>query len=267
MAKESKGNLAISSWAQIYSIAISTLTKRENLKSVFSYDYDIEGFNEKLVLTTSDCPIPLQIERIPIPPGQQDTHSNFLGLKYRISVSQEATDNMKVCYAVFIKVEADNDIMQEFQIPMVAAEKPIIISMQLKLKKSEPFYLSFGCSLNNANGSTFNCDVIKEDIVSFRDILLPLPLDEPIEDYWKNLTAGDSSLESVISLKNLTDANAFKEAFPWTKDYFLTSDILGFKVLPAASLVAYLDNVNGFVSLHLAASDYEFLDLFFNEFN
>ncbi|KAI1303160.1 hypothetical protein HDE_02365 [Halotydeus destructor] len=266
VSQECQNNVAISSWAQIYSIAINTLSESENLQKVFGADVDDHGEELFTVLNGSENSL-VQLCRV-----NEDRVSSLNcpeALDVQFTVSLRDSDDHAVNRAFGLTISATcraHQVKENASIAILKVNQPQVITIKLNVQEPVPFKLYFDCQFNNVNGSSFFCDHMHEENIHFRDFFIPCSLRKSFKDTWSHISTSENSMQSIISLKHIRSTSHFMETYQWTSQYFVSDNELAFHVMPGHQVLMFLQPIDDFLNLHLISDDYSFLDLLYNEF-
>lgn len=223
-----KSDVTLSSWAQLFTIAINSPCDTLGLQSVLSTDSlelaKLSNINLQGVVTVinaSECLI--HVERLPhqIPEAspEQDASSS-IEIEYRLSLHKSSRDNI---FAVTIQVSAASQSHQsEHHLCQLKKTKKQRIKVPIKLLNEFPFQVTIGCNYCDKQGRIYSSDGIFSEIIPFHQMLSPfsrVKCKQSFNAQWHQMKLQDASshslLESVIQVTTCTDIDDLFCKFNW----------------------------------------------------
>ena len=270
VSREAKNNVTLTSWAQIYSIAITALSGGvENIRHVFDTE-DLSSLRtqaEDHFLTSDECPVQLNRRRTPISTlGEKDMETCNEETKFTIEfdVSLAAFSRTEQVFALCIEVRSiDQEFYSCWQTPLLSVRKSRLMKLELQLKHSQPFDLLFDCQFNDLNGVVYMSKSFHMHHISFCDILSPLEAVYDVKSFCQLRQQIASSisecLETVIRLKSIPDCDTLLNQHPFLRDFCIkTPDpnrLFMAPVMPKSRILLTSKVIADRVNLHAMTDD------------
>lgn len=269
VSREAKNNVTLTSWAQIYSIAITALSGVDNIRHVFDTE-DLSCLRSQgdYVLQKEDCPV-IVCKRSKV--TAIDSHSccdKRFNIEFDVSLS--ASFEQKQVFAVSIDVKSsEQEFCESWETPLLSFQKSRLMKLGFQLKRCQPFQLVFDCQFNDLNGSVYMCRSFHVEEIAFCEILAPVDFVSDARSFcqvWKQISLSkESCLETVIRLKTITDCDSLLDQHPYLSPFCLTDGdrvMIAVTVLPKSRILLTAKVIEGRLNLHAITDDPESLLLF-----
>ena len=283
VSRESQArDVTLSSWAQVYSIAISSLTTADNLKEVFDDTQDLRRIQQQSAkyLSEKDAPLflrkksPLETKKkhCHCDHGQDEQQCKFtvdfeVGIK---DACERSLEHLSQVFAVRIETESpEQGFNERWETPLLSSTRRRNMRLNVNLMTAAPFTLSFHCEFHDEDGSSYRVSLPGVDI-SFREILFPLKsvLDcRTFCNLWKQIKGEDDCLETVIRLHDYPDQESFWETNEWMQKFLVQDSCryIAIQALPSSVILITMNVIDGLLNLHLMTNDPEAAGLFHRE--
>lgn len=269
VSREGKDNVTLTSWAQIYSIAITALSGVENIRYVFdTEDMSCLRGQGDYVLKREDCPI--RVSKRAKVTAVDSSHSccdKRFDVEFDVSLAPSASFQSNQVFALSIDVKSTEQGFREcWETPLLSVRKTRLMKLLFQLKRCTPFDLLFDCQFNDLNGSVYMCRGFHVEKVPFSEILAPVDSVSDLRSFrhvWKQISlAKDSCLETVMPLNSVPDCDALLERHPFLTPFCLADGdrlLISLTVLPKSRILLTARSIEGRVSLHAITDDPESL--------
>lgn len=269
VSREGKNNVTLTSWAQIYSIAITALSGVESIRHVFDTD-DLSCLRNQgdYILRKEECPIRV-CKRSKV--TAIDSHS-CCEKRFNIEFDVSLTDSFepKQVFALSIDVKsAEQEFCESWETPLLSFRKSRLMKLGFQLRRCQPFDLIFDCQFNDSHGSVYMCRSFHVEKIAFCEILAPVELVSDARSFcqvWKQISLfKETCLETVIRLKTITDCDALLERHTFLTPFCMTDGdrvMIALTVLPQSRILLTAKVIEGRLNLHAITDDPESLFLF-----
>ena len=283
VSRESKArDVTLSSWAQVYSIAISSLTTADNLKDVFDDTQDLQRIREQSAqfLSESDAPLFLR-KKTPEETKKKHCHCDHgmdeqqqckFTVDFEVGIKEQRIQlHLSQIFALRIEAESlEQGFNERWETPLLSANRSRNMRLAVDLTTAAPFTLAFHCEFHDEHGSSYRVSLPEVDIC-FREILFPLKRVFDCCSFcrlWKEIKCQEDSLETVIRMYGCPDEEAFYEMNEWLIRYVVPdscSRYIAIHGLPDSVILITLKVVDSLLNLHIMTNDPEATGLFHKE--
>jgi hypothetical protein len=285
VSRESKArDVTLSSWAQVYSIAISSLTTAESLKAVFDDTQDLKRIREQSAQFLSEPEAPLFLrKKTPEETKKKHCHCDHgmdeqqqckfivdfeVGIRNSL---QPIEHRLSQIFAVRIEAESpEQGYSERWETPLLSSSRSRNMRLAVDLVTAAPFTLAFHVEFHDELGSSYRVSLPEVDIL-FREILFPLKRVVDCRSFcnlWKEIKNQEDSLETVIRLYGCPDEETFYETSEWLIRYVVPdscSKYIAIHALPDSVILITLKVVDSLLNLHIITNDPEAAGLFHRE--
>ena len=269
VSREGKNNVTLTSWAQIYSIAITALSGVESIRHVFDTE-DLSCLRNQgdYVLRKEECPV-LVCKRSKV--TAIDSHSccdKRFNIEFDVSLTASFEPKQVLALSIDVK-SAEQEFSESWETPLLSFRKSRLMKLGFQLKRCEPFQLTFDCQFNDLNGSVYMCRSFHVEQIAFCEILAPVDFVSDARSFcqvWKQISIRkETCLETVIRLKTITDCDSLLDRHPFLVPFCLTDGdrvMIALTVLPKSRILLTAKVIEGRLNLHAMTDDPESLLLF-----
>ena len=275
LMSDRNNDLSITSLAQIYILALNTLEDDHNIKRVFDFEDQLSLDIEIIKDLSDDIPFTLCRVKDNDISKQKRTLNEMpfsVNIFFEINIREEYKQRFDEIFGLILYFKSsDETISEEYEISILDSSERLPICLELKSSVNNPFQLTVSAIFNDSNGTNYRCDRFQTEIISLKDILIPIDVensDQSFESLCDSVLKHNDSMQTVLCLQNLDSIEKFLTFFDWFTT-FLISDTNSFicGTAPDRLLLGTLKIVNQFVNLFLFTNNYELLPNLFNEFN
>ena len=257
----SKIDVTISSWSQIYSIAINTLPNQESLKKVFCEDVNL-NHGTPLIIRNHDS-LPLIIERVALKLEPVAINSPlFILLQLKLTIDPMCLEEFKKLFAIEIRFKSikHQKIDQVINIPFLECKHSKKITLKIKPIETKPFAVKISTQFSDINGITYCYDFVKVEQFNIINFLVPIDLDiNQFDSVWNQIDLKDNqnTLESVICLEQYSQIYQFIKEHEFLKQFSCSNDHNQFVIglSPNKLLLFRLYQINNVINLRLKTDE------------
>ena len=269
LTEQNFSDISLSSLAQIYLVALNTLEDDENIKRIFSEDY--ESNNNLEIVKNCSKPSPIMIKRI----GDNEKRTKIskiqdkpyeMKLFYEVSIKDIAPDQFNEVFALILYFDStDGLIHEEIQVAYLEKHHPKRIALSSSARINGPFTFQICAHFNDSQGSMYQCDVFHIEQVNIQDILLPIQLDfSDVKQICDMIMKHSDSMETHLCFKQFNQIDLFFDTFNWLFQYYNSdSNYIAIVIPPDRLLVSTVQIVNDFVNLHVLTNNYKIVPHFY----
>lgn len=247
-----KNRVTISSWSQIYSIALNTLPSQENLRKVFCEEISEDDESPLLIFDPKSSSIPLTIHEIKCRPEPVDIEClTPITIPYTLKVSFNTIsmdeEIIQKLFAIEIRLTCSSqEIDSIINIPVLKKNDFKVYQLKLAPNRVKPFTLNCDLRFGDTNGVTYCCPQFSSEIFSFERFMIPLKCNEnQFDSSWNGLLKQLDCHLTVQCFPNYNDLEQFLTDNEPFKDYQIAPGKFAIGVAPNKLLLIRSIIVNG----------------------
>ncbi|XP_015783676.1 uncharacterized protein LOC107361372 [Tetranychus urticae] len=251
MLMKNKNRVTISSWSQIYSIALNTLPNQENLRKVFCEEISDDDNLPLVVVDPKSNSIPLTVHEIKCTLEPVEVDCEFLAIPYTLKVSFNSgtmdEDIMSKLFGIELRLSCPiQEIDTVINIPCLGKDDFKVFQLKLSPIRVKPFTLNLDLRFGDINGVTYCCPQFTSEFFSFDRFMIPVRCSEAqFDKQWNFLIKQVQCHLTVQCFRNYSGLDQFLNDHENFKSYEIAPGKFVIGVVPNKMLLIRSIVVNG----------------------